>query len=81
MRLSVNDLNKYDEKKLALSRRAVILLDGVQVKNCTEADEENGFIVRFKLTGEGSLILNGSEIETEKLTGHVQIIDPLEKQQ
>ncbi len=79
MRLSVDGLNEYDEKKLALSRRAVILLDGVQVKNCTEADEEEGFVVRFKLTDTGSLILNDGEIETEKLTGNVQIIDPLEK--
>ena len=79
MRLSVSDFKEYDEEKLALCRRVVVMLDGVQVKNCTEADEEEGFVVRFKLTKEGSLILLGSEIETETLYGNVQIIDPLEK--
>ena len=79
MRLSVSDLHEYDEEKLALCRRVVILVDGVQVKNCTEADEEKGFVVRFKLDDHGKLILNGSEIETETLYGNVQIIDPLEK--
>ena len=79
MRLSVSDFKEYDEEKLALCRRVVVMLDGVQVKNCTEADEEEGFVVRFKLTKEGSLILLGAEIETETLYGNVQIIDPLEK--
>lgn len=79
MRLSVSDFQEYNEEKLALCRRVVVLLDGVQVKNCTEADEEEGFVVRFKLTKEGSLILLGDEIETETLYGNVQIIDPLEK--
>lgn len=79
MRLSVSDFQKYDKETLALCRRVVVLLDGVQVKNCTEADEEEGFVVRFKLTKEGSLILLGAEIETETLYGNVQIIDPLEK--
>lgn len=79
MRLSVSDFQEYDKETLALCRRVVVLLDGVQVKNCTEADEEEGFVVRFKLTKEGSLILLGAEIETETLYGNVQIIDPLEK--
>lgn len=79
MRLSVSDFHEYDEEKLVLCRRVVILVDGVQVKNCTEADEEEGFVVRFKLTKEGSLSLIGAEIETETLYGNVQIIDPLEK--
>ena len=79
MRLSVSDFQEYDEEKLALCRRVVVLLDGVQVKNCTEADEEEGFVVRFKLDENGMLTVNGAEIETETLYGNVQIIDPLEK--
>ena len=79
MRLSVSYYNEYDKETRELCCRCVVLLDGVQVKNCTEADEEEGFVVRFKLTKEGSLILLGAEIETETLYGNVQIIDPLEK--
>lgn len=79
MRLSVSDFQEYDEEKLALCRRVVVLLDGVQVKNCTEADEEEGFVVRFKLDDRGNHIVNGAEIETETLYGNVQIINPLEK--
>jgi hypothetical protein len=81
MRLSINNFYSYDKETRDLCNRVVILLNGVEIKFCTEADEENRFIVRFKLDDNGKLILNGSEVETEKLTGHVQIIDPLEKQQ
>ncbi|MNJ08754.1 hypothetical protein D3C77_28780 [compost metagenome] len=79
MRLSISYYNEYDQKTRDLCCRCVVLLDGVQVKNCTEADEEEGFVIRFKLDDNGSLILNGAEVETETLTGNVQIIDPLEK--
>ena len=79
MRLSVSYYNEYDKETRELCCRCVVLLNGLQVKNCTEADEEEGFVVRFKLTKEGSLILLGAEIETETLYGNVQIIDPLEK--
>ena len=79
MRLSVTYYNEYDKETRELCCRCVVLLDGVQVKNCTEADEEEGFVVRFKLDENGMLTVNGAEIETETLYGNVQIIDPLEK--
>ena len=79
MRLSVSYYNEYDKETRELCCRCVVLLDGVRVKNCTEADEEEGFIVRFKLDDHGTHIVNGAEIETETLYGNVQIIDPLEK--
>lgn len=79
MRLSVSYYNEYDKKTRELCCRCVVLLNGLQVKNCTEADEEEGFVVRFKLDDKGNHIVNGAEIETETLYGNVQIIDPLEK--
>jgi hypothetical protein len=79
MRLSVSYYNEYDKETRELCCRCVVLLDGKQVKNCTEADEEEGFVVRFKLDDHGNHIVNGAEIETETLYGNVQIIDPLEK--
>ena len=79
MRLSVSYYNEYDKETRELCCRCVVLLNGVQVKNCTEADEEEGFVVRFKLDENGMLTVNGAEIETETLYGNVQIIDPLEK--
>ena len=79
MRLSVSEYSEYDKETRELCCRCVVLLDGVHVKNCTEADEEEGFVVRFKLDDRGNHIVNGAEIETETLYGNVQIIDPLEK--
>ena len=79
MRLSVSEYSEYDKETRELCCRCVVLLDGVHVKNCTEADEEEGFVVRFKLDDRGNHIVNGSEIETETLYGNVQITDPLEK--
>lgn len=79
MRLSVSEYSEYDKETRELCCRCVVLLDGVHVKNCTEADEEEGFVVRFKLDDRGNHIVNGAEIETETLYGNVQIIDQLEK--
>ena len=79
MRLSVSYYNEYNKETRELCCRCIVLLDGVRVKNCTEADEEEGFVVRFKLDENGMLIVNGAEIETETLYGNVQIIDPQEK--
>lgn len=79
MRLSVSYYNEYDKETRELCCRCIVLLDGVRVKNCTEADEEEGFVVRFKLDENGMLTVNGAEIETETLYGNVQVIDPLEK--
>ena len=79
MKLSISYYSEYDQKTRDLCCRCVVLLDGVHVKKCTEADEEEGFVIRFKLDDNGSLIVNGNEIEIEKLTGNVQIIDPMEK--
>ena len=79
MRLSVSEYSEYDKETRELCCRCVVLLNGVRVKNCTEADEEEGFVVRFKLDDNGMLTVNGAEIETETLYGNVQIIDPLER--
>ena len=79
MRLSVSEYSEYDKETRELCCRCVVLLNGLQVKNCTEADEEEGFVVRFKLDDNGNHIVNGAEIETETLYGNVQIIDPMEK--
>lgn len=83
MHLSMEDFYSYDLPKMAFAQRAVILLDGKMVNCCIEADEENGFVVKYKTAPSGWVIMTTTEGEaqTEKLTGHVQIIDPLEKQQ
>lgn len=79
MRLSVSEYSEYDKETRELCCRCVVLLNGAQIKDCTEADEEEGFVIRFKLDDNGNHIVNGAEIETETLYGNVQIIDPLEK--
>lgn len=78
MKLSVHDYDKYDMETLSLCNRSVVLLDGVEVKYCTESDEDEGYIIRLKLSSDGHPYLSGDEFETEKLTGNVKITDPLE---
>lgn len=48
MHLSMEDFYSYDLPKMAFAQRAVILLDGKMVNCCIEADEENGFVVKYK---------------------------------
>ena len=79
MKLSVYDYDKYDMETRSLCNRSVILLDGVEVKYCTEADEDEGYVTRIKLSSDGHPYLSGDELETETITGNVQIIGPLEK--
>ncbi|RUW47288.1 hypothetical protein EOA32_29225 [Mesorhizobium sp. M1A.F.Ca.ET.072.01.1.1] len=52
-----------------------VLLDGVEEKYVTEADEEGGYIIRHKVAEDGNLVVNGDYLVFEKAEGHVEIID------
>lgn len=69
MKLSIKDV------QTELHRRAIITLDGVRQTHCTEADEEGGYVERFKLK-DGKPFVEGEEVATERVYGEVRIIDP-----
>lgn len=58
----------------SLAYRAIVLLDGVSQKDCTHADEERGFVIRYVQP----LRLNQitEDFDLEIVSGTVQIIDP-----
>mgnify|MGYP003403161231 CR=1 FL=1 len=66
MRISVDD---------PLAPFAKVYLDGIRLKNCTEADEESGIVTVYKLNSSGDIyLLPGSDcIATEQLHGIVKI--------
>lgn len=55
---------------------AKVLLDGVEQKLVVVADEEQGFIVRYKRDEKGKFIFDQHEVMTEVLQGTVQILHP-----
>lgn len=76
MKLSIEDRHGTDYAKAVFVTRAVIVLDGKRVERCTEANEEEGYVIRYAADEKGNLIVEGDDIKTERLCGKVQIIDP-----
>jgi hypothetical protein len=78
MRLTVDDLKGPDVKKARLAYRCRVLVNGVEVKNCVVADEEQGYvvchIVPSSLPNDRSLWPKSWPTETRR--GKVEIIDP-----
>jgi hypothetical protein len=71
VRLHVDEASSYDPIKRRLCFTAKIYLDGKLMTKVVEADEENGFIVRYKDQQRGF----GQMPEYERLTGKVEIKD------
>lgn len=61
------------ENTVQIGRLATVYLDGDEVKNCFEADDELGYVVRGKLDHDGLLYVENGEVATEKLTGTVTV--------
>ena len=72
MRMSVNG---WDEGHKNLDLRAIVLLDGVEQKLCVTADEEKGYVLRYKSIDH---ILKVDKqlgaVEQEEVYGKVEII-------
>ena len=58
-----------------LVRHAKVFLDGEEVQYCILADEEAGYVLRYKTDDKGMLMHDGDEIATERLEGKVTITD------
>lgn len=75
MKLSIEDYDGTDYAKAVFVTRAVIVLDGRRVERCTEANEEEGYVIRIAADENGNVIVEGDDIKTQRLCGKVQIID------
>jgi hypothetical protein len=62
-------------RAIAGGNKVVVYLDDVEVEEVTIADEEEGFLVRFRSGPDGKLLLTEDRqaVETERLTGNVRI--------
>lgn len=67
MRLDIDELG-FD---WGLGNRATVYLDGVEQPCCTVADEEEGYIIRYKRLDPEKKPLNDL---TEKIYGEVKIV-------
>lgn len=65
--------DKKDDAYWGLVFRAplAILLDGVEVQDVVEADDDEGFVVRHKRNKDGSLAVRKGEFVTERIEGAV----------
>ena len=62
------------ENTIMIGKRVTPFLDGVEQKDCVEADEENGFVVVYARDKDGRLIPDGCEIQTEIRYGVVSVV-------
>lgn len=62
------------ENTVMVGNRVAPFLDGVEQKDCVEADEENGFVIVFARDKDGRYILDGDEIQTEIRYGVVTVV-------
>ena len=62
------------ENTAAIYKPMKAFLDGVEQKDCIEADEENGVVTVFARDKDGRYILDGDEIQTETRYGVVTVV-------
>ena len=62
------------ENTIMVGKRVTPFLDGVEQKDCIEADEENGVVIVFAQDKDGRYILEGDEIQTETRYGVVTVV-------
>ena len=62
------------ENTAAIDKPMKAFLDGVEQKDCIEADDENGFVIIRQRDKDGRYILEGDEIQTETRYGVVTVV-------
>ena len=81
MKLSIDMLNlkhirtHQEAYLMSLCMRAIILFNGKRIKNCIYANDERGYIMKYK---EPPQVIDDNLV-TETLRGKVRIIDPDEE--
>lgn len=59
---------------LALAMRTEIYFDGIKQLNALTADEELGYIKRYRINSRGEVYILKDSIETEEVYGKVEIV-------
>ena len=62
------------ENTIMVGKHVTPFLDGVEQKDCVEADEENGVVIVIARDKDGRYILDGDEIQTEIRYGVVTVV-------
>ena len=62
------------ENTIAIGKPVKAFLDGVEQKDCIEADEENGVVIVYARDKDGRYILVWREIQTETRYGVVTVV-------
>ena len=75
MRLDINEMETWNALQIELNKYAVVLLNGVEQKYVTCADEEQGYIERYAVDKDGRIVIEGLDAKIERLTGVVRIKD------
>jgi len=75
MRLDINERESWNALQAELNNHAIVLLNGVEQKYVTCADEEQGYIERYALDKDGRVVIEGNDAKIERLTGVVRIKD------
>ncbi|URA06770.1 prohead core and protease protein [Xanthomonas phage Langgrundblatt1] len=75
MRLNINERDTWNALQAELNNHAVVLLNGVEQKYVTCADEEQGYIERYALDKDGRVVIEGNDAKIERLEGRVRIKD------
>ena len=81
MRISIDERESWTREQAEINRDCKVFLDGVEIKYCTVADEEQGYVERFKQNPQGGFVHNADYIEREELYGKVVIVSPYRRKQ
>ena len=59
--------------RLHFVRGPQVFLNGVEMRDCIEADEEEGYVIRHVRDVAGRLVVDGDVLRTERLRGSVEL--------
>ena len=68
MRIDIDERDNWTPEQCAINLECQIFVDGKEVKYCTVADEEKGYVIQ--------LVLDGDNVVRERITGKVEIRSP-----
>lgn len=76
MRMDIDERDKWTIEQCQMGLDCQVFVDGKEVKYCTVADEEAGYVIRFVQDADGRMVREGDEIKRERITGKVEIKSP-----
>ena len=76
MRIDIDERDNWTPEQCAINLECQIFVDGKEVKYCTVADEEEGYVIKLKTDENGKLVRDGDDVARERITGKVEIRSP-----